>query len=257
MSCIHITACQFASSPSASPVPSSQHSKASTIPLIHLRTKTKFPKLHLKLTSATSRYQRAATVCLFGGKGKSDNGNEGSPWKAIENAMGNFKKEESVESLLRQQIQKQEYFDDGGTTGKPPGGGGGGGDGFGEAEDGNLSGMWDEFGQVILATVGFVFLYIYIIEGEEITVIAKDTLRYLFKRQKSIRLNRLIEQWEDFFKSMKEKPVYDPYWLEREILNTRTLYDSPDKYNYIIKALDRLESASDDRLESTSDDEQY
>lgn len=93
---------------------------------------------------------------------------QGSPWKSLENAVGNLKKEPSVEELLRQQIQKQEYFDDGGTSGKPPGGGGGGGGGggdgfgFGEAEDGGLSGMWKEFSQVMLATMGFVFVVILI-----------------------------------------------------------------------------------------------
>lgn len=196
-------------------------------------------------------------MCLFGGKGKSENGNEGSPWKALEKAMGNFKKEQSVEDLLKQQIQKQEYYDDGGNTGKPPGGRGGGGDGFGEAEDGDLSGVWNEFSEVILATLGFVFLYIYIIEGEEITVLAKDLLRFIFKRQMSFRLRHLMEDWERFLQRMKEQPVYDPYWLEREILNTTTVYDGPAKYNYIIKTLEKLESRSDDRFESTSDDDQY
>ena len=85
--------------------------------------------------------------------------------------MGNLKKEPSVEELLRQQIQKNEFYDDGGSSGKPPGGGDGGGGfgggfgGFGEAEDGGLAGMWDEFSQVILATMGFIFLVILISQG--------------------------------------------------------------------------------------------
>ncbi|XP_042010161.1 uncharacterized protein LOC121758819 [Salvia splendens] len=262
MSCLQITACRLICSPSASPVPSSQLNKAFTTPSIYLRTKAKPPKLPLNLTSATSRYQRATTVCLFGGKGNPDNGNEGSPWKAIENAVGNLKKEPSVEELLRQQIQKNEFYDDGGSSGKPPGGGdggGGGGGGFSEAEDGGLAGMWDEFSQVILATMGFIFLYIYIIEGEEITVLAKDLLRFLFKRQMSIRLRRLVEEWQDFFQSMKDKPAYDPYWLEREILSTTTCYDSPAKYVYMANTLIQSESTSDqreshfDQLEPTSD----
>lgn len=81
------------------------------------------------------------------------------------------------------QKQEKEYYNHGGNTGKPPGGGNGGGDGFGEAEEGGLSGIWNEFSQVILATLGFVFLYIYIIEREEITVLAKEVLIFLFKRQ--------------------------------------------------------------------------
>ncbi|KAI3456026.1 hypothetical protein Pfo_012689 [Paulownia fortunei] len=241
MSCIHISACQLACSPSALPAQAFQLNKASTCPSTYLGTK--FPKISLKLTSATSRYQQAATVCLFGGEGKSENGNEASPWKALEKAMGNFKKDRSIEDVLKQQIQKQEYYDDGGSGGKRPGGGGGDGDGYGEAEDEGLSGMWDEFVQVILATLGFVFLYVYIIEGEEITVLAKDFMKFLFRRQKSIRLSRLMNQWKRFFERMKEKEEFDPYWLEREILNTPTWYDSPAKYKWIIKA---LESRSDE-----------
>ncbi|KAL8468469.1 hypothetical protein ACS0TY_031618 [Phlomoides rotata] len=234
MSCIHITARPPASSPSAFPVQFFQLSKTSIPPSNYLGTQ--FPKVSFKLTSATCRYQRTPIVCLFGGKGKSGNGNEGSPWKALENVMGNFKKDKSIEDVLKQQIQKQEYYEDGGPPGKPPGGGDGGG-GFGEAEDGDLSEMWDEFAQVILATLGFIFVYIYILEGEEVTVIAKDLLRFLFTRQKSIRLSRLIEECTSFLERMKVKSEFDPYWLEREIINTPTWYDHPVKYQYIIRKL--------------------
>ncbi|KAK4432217.1 hypothetical protein Salat_0983800, partial [Sesamum alatum] len=91
-------------------------------------------------------YQQAGIVCLSGGKGNSENGNE-SPWKALEKAVGNFKKDRSIEDVLRQQIEKQEYYDDGGNDGKRPGGGGGGGDGDGdyESKDESLSRIWDEF----------------------------------------------------------------------------------------------------------------
>ncbi|KAK6124091.1 hypothetical protein DH2020_042176 [Rehmannia glutinosa] len=245
MSCIHITACQLACSPSAFPAKAFQLNTASICPSTYLGTV--FPKSSLKLASATSRYQQAAIVCLFGGKGKSETENEASPWKSLEKAVGNFKKEQSIEDVLKQQIQKQEYYDDGGSGGKRPGGGGGGdGDGFGEAEDEGegLSGIWDEIVQVVMATVGFIFLYIYIIEGEEITVIARDFLRFLFKRQKSIRLRRLMNQWSRFFQRMKEKEEFDPYWLEREIINTPTCFDHPAKYKWLIRALD--ESGSND-----------
>lgn len=250
MSSTHITACQLASSP----VQFFQLSKASICPSTYIGTK--FTKVSFKLTPATSPYQPAPILCLFGGKGKSETGNEGSPWKAIENAMGNFKKDQSIEDVLKQQIQKQEYFDDGGTPGKPPGGGGGGGGGgFGEAEDGGLSEMWDEFTQVMLATLAFVFLYIYIIEGEEITVIAKDLLRFLFTRQKSIRLTRLINDCTSFLERMKQKSVYDPYWLEREIINTPTWYDHPAKYQYIIRALSSPPRRDYDQYDDDGDDE--
>lgn len=73
--------------------------------------------------------------------------------------MGNLKKEKSVEDLLKQQIEKQEYFDGGDGGGDRPGGGGGGGDdASGGAEDEGIPGILDELGQVVLATMGFICL---------------------------------------------------------------------------------------------------
>jgi len=77
--------------------------------------------------------------------------------------MGSFKGQ-SIEDMLRQQIEKREFYD-GGSEKNPPsggggGGGGGGGDGSGESEDEGLVGIIDETMQVILATIGFIFLVI-------------------------------------------------------------------------------------------------
>ncbi|KAF3676159.1 putative regulation of nuclear pre-mRNA domain-containing protein 2-like [Capsicum annuum] len=160
---------------------------------------------------------------------------EASPWKALEKAMGNLKKEKSVEDLLKQQIEKQEYYDGGDGGGDRPGGGGGGGsDGFGGAEDEGIPGILDELRQIVLATMSFIFLYIYIIEREEMTVFTRDILKFIFLRQKSIRLGRTIARWESYFKSLSKKEV-DPYWLEKEILNTTTWYDSPTNYRQILR----------------------
>lgn len=72
--------------------------------------------------------------------------------------MGSFRKEQSIEDVLRQQIEKQEFYDDGSTGGKPPRQGGGGGGDSGGVEDDGLSGILDETLQVVLATLGFIFL---------------------------------------------------------------------------------------------------
>ncbi|CAK9181764.1 unnamed protein product, partial [Ilex paraguariensis] len=114
-------------------------------------------KTSLKLTTAASRYCRSPSVCSYGGKEKSENDNEASPWKSLEKAMGSLKKEQSLEDELRNQIQKQEYYDDGGGGRTPPGGSG---DGSGGSDDDGLSGIWDELLQVVLATTGFIFLVV-------------------------------------------------------------------------------------------------
>ncbi|KAL3528980.1 hypothetical protein ACH5RR_008302 [Cinchona calisaya] len=261
MSCLQITShlrcCNFASichQRSASSVQCATPAIQSFSPLNTSTTLTacsssylgaKLPKIAKKLSTGPSGFQFSTPVCLFGGKGKSENADEGSAWKAVEKAMGNFGKEQSVEDLLRQQIQKQEYFDDGGSGRNGPGDGGGGSDGNGESDDESLSGILDEFLQVILATLGFVFLYMLIIEGEEITTFAKDIIRFIFTGRKSIRLRRLIDDWVRFFRSLSATEEEDPYWLERAILTTPTWWDSPTKYKRILRPY--MSSRSDER----------
>jgi len=88
---------------------------------------------------------------------------QGSPWQALKNIFGRFKGK-SLEAELRQQLEKKTYYDDSGSGIKrPPGGGDGGGGGggvvgSGESEDEGLAGIIDETVQVILATIGFIFL---------------------------------------------------------------------------------------------------
>ncbi|KAK9138765.1 hypothetical protein Sjap_009359 [Stephania japonica] len=173
-------------------------------------------------------YQRFAPMCLFGDKGKQKGGNEDSPWKVLEKAMGGLKKELTVQDMLREQMQKRDLEESGGGPGSPPGGGGGGGSGGSEEED--LAGILDEFVQVFLATIGFIFLYIYIIDGEELTRLAKDYIRYLFTRKTSVRLRRAMFQWGRFYEKLTRKDEYQPDWLEREILNTPTWWHNPAQY---------------------------
>ncbi|MCD7470242.1 hypothetical protein HAX54_009959 [Datura stramonium] len=235
MSCLSINSSHLACNFNAS-FPK-RTSKLTTLSSTYLGTE--LPKISLNAKVGVSRQEVCRTVCLFGGKGKASNGNEASPWKALEKAMGNLKKEKSVEDLLKQQIEKQEYYEGGDGGGDRPGGGGGGGsDSFGGAEDEDIPGILDELGQVVLATMGFIILYIYIIEGEEITVFIKDILKFIFLRQKSIRLTRTIEKWESYFKSLSEKEEEDPYWLESEIINTTTWQTSLEYINHVTKVGD-------------------
>ncbi|KAL7255249.1 hypothetical protein ACSBR1_009414 [Camellia fascicularis] len=193
MSCTAVKACQLA-------VNFKNIYHSSSVPSMLCVTPThinRFPETYLKLASSGSAYWYHAPVCLFGDKGKSENPNKASPWEALEKAMGRFKKEQSVEDILKQQMEKQEFYDDGGSNGgnRPGGGGGGSGGGdFGEPEDEGFAGIVDEVLQVTLATIGFVFL----------------------------RQTKKKEMQED--------------WLECAIITTPTLYDSPKKYERILRS---------------------
>lgn len=168
--------------------------------------------------------------------------------------MGSFRKDQSVEDLLRRQIEKQEFYDDGG-SGKGPRGGAGGSGGSGGGSSGNddegFAGIVDETLQVVLATLGFIFLYIYIISGEELFRLAKDYLKYLFGGSQSVRLRRAMYQWGRFYKKLTEKKEVDKYWLEKEIINTSTWWDSPEKYTGMARSYEEAShrsSSYDDEL---------
>ncbi|KAF5742757.1 glycine-rich family protein [Tripterygium wilfordii] len=194
--------------------------------------------------------RQGTTICLLSGKDKSEGENQGSPSNALDKAMGSFKGK-SVEDVLRQQIEKQEFYDDGGSGKIPPRGRRGGGDGNGSEGSGDegLAGVVDETLQVILATLGFIFLYIYIITGEELTRLGKDYIKYIFRGGKSVRLKRAMDKWSGFWTMLYDKKE-DKYWLEKEILRTNTWYDGPEKYRRVISSA--LES--DSSLESDSDE---
>lgn len=190
-----------------------------------------------------SKYQQNMPVCLLGAKGSMEGGNGGSPWQALKNVFGRFKGK-SLEDELRQQLEKKSFYDDSGSGIKrPPGGGGGGGgsgdgvDGSGESEDEGIAGIIDETVQVILATIGFIFLYVYIITGEELARLAKDYIKYLFGGNQSNRLRRAMYKWGRFYKKLMEKKKYDKFWLEKSIINTPTWWDSPEKYRHLFRTL--------------------
>ncbi|XP_068635534.1 uncharacterized protein [Aristolochia californica] len=183
------------------------------------------------LVCTAKTYQRCNPVCLFGGKGKQGNENEPNLWKSLEKAMGGLKQDLTVQDVLREQIQSAEFGDDGGYGDVPGGGGRGGGDGPGEDE--GLAGIFDELLQVVLAIIGFIFVYIYIIRGEELTRLAKDYIRYLFGAAKSVRLRRAMYVWGRFCKRMTRKKEVKQDWLEHAIRTTPTWWYNPRVYRRV------------------------
>ncbi|RDX87363.1 hypothetical protein CR513_31170, partial [Mucuna pruriens] len=189
-----------------------------------------------------SQSRKPLHICLAGGKGMMGNDDENSPWKSIEKAIEKFKGQ-SIENVLRRQIEKGEYYDSGGGGANPPGGGGSSGsggndpDGFGESEDESFAGMWEENLQVILATLGFIFLYIYIITGEELTKLARDYIKYLFGGSQTVRLKNAMYQLGLLYQSIKPVKVEeeDEYWLEKAILNTPTWWHDPADYREALR----------------------
>ncbi|XP_010506257.1 PREDICTED: uncharacterized protein LOC104782895 [Camelina sativa] len=215
---------------------------------------------HQRRRSPTGKSKQSPAVCLFGGKDKPDgSSDEISPWKAIEKAMG----KKSVEDMLREQIQKKDFYDtDSGGNVPPRGGGSSGGGGNGEerpegsgGEDGGLAGIADETLQVVLATLGFIFLYTYIITGEELAKLARDYIKFLMGKPKTVRLTRAMDGWNEFLEKMSTQKVYDEYWLEKAIINTPTWYDSPDKYRRVLRAY--VGSNSDRDYVDANPDEDY
>ncbi|GAU31233.1 hypothetical protein TSUD_210900 [Trifolium subterraneum] len=138
-------------------------------------------------------------VCLAGGKGMMDN-NE-SQKKSLDEAM----------KIFQEKFQKGEYS--GGSGSKPPGGRGSGGGGGGSSDgsqEGSFGGMSDETLQIVFATIGFIFVYIYVIHGVELTKLARDFIVYLLRGTQSVRLKRVSYKWAQFFKRVTElKEAYN------------------------------------------------
>ncbi|KAL2906984.1 DNA polymerase delta catalytic subunit [Bienertia sinuspersici] len=189
---------------------------------------SKFRAPTIKITTNALKCRQSMPVCLSDGGARVGNENQ---------------KPTSVEDLLKQQIEKQEYYDEGGNPpGGRGGGSGGGGGGYGDLGGSEEEGSaLEETIQVILATLGFIFLYMYIINGAEMTRLAKDYIKYILGGKKSIRLTRFFYQWTRFCKRFKPKKT-DRHWLEKAIITTPTWWDSPEKYKLMLRAYMRKKS---------------
>ncbi|RDX60168.1 hypothetical protein CR513_61714, partial [Mucuna pruriens] len=174
------------------------HSRPCTLPMAFDPLSVTSPALSAKPSSRLQcqpvlKSRQSLPVCFAGRQGMMDNDNGG---KSLQEAMGQLKGQ-SIEDILRQQIQK------GGSGGKPPGGRGG--DGGGGGSSGGSDGMSDETLQVVLATVFFILVYIFVINGLELIKLARDCIKFLSGRGQSVRLKRSIYKWVQFYENIIEK----------------------------------------------------
>lgn len=200
--------------------------------------KVEHHKAFPKLVCSSPRYRRCSPICFSGAKGNSKSENESFSWDPLKRALGGFKKEHTVQDLLREQMQKQEFDGNGGGGGSI----GGGGDGFGGGEDESLSGILNELLQVVLATIGFIFVYIYLIRGAELTRLAKDYVKYLLWGTTTVRLRKAMRRWERFLDKITVKKETREDWLERAIVATPTWWHNPKK---LAQAMQRIKRARD------------
>lgn len=77
--------------------------------------------------------------------------------------------------------------------------------------------------------------YVYILTGEELTRLVKDFIKFLFGGGKSVRLTKVMDKWKSFFEPPKEEEEIDRFWLEKAIIDTPTVYDSPEKFRRLYR----------------------
>ncbi|KAG6531217.1 uncharacterized protein LOC122049048 isoform X2 [Zingiber officinale] len=195
-------------------------------------------KVYPSLVHYARKSERCARVCASGRSGNSTGGDEPFSWESLKKVFGSFRRELTVQDMLRQQERQKQFYGDGddGISGRGGGGGGGGGDGSNGPDDEGFAGKFDEFVQVFLAILGIVLLYIFLLNGEDLTRLIKDFIKYLFGGKPSIRLKRKMDELHRFYKSLAWKEVkYREDWLEREIIRTPTVWHKPEQLAHLVE----------------------
>ncbi|KAL2341627.1 hypothetical protein Fmac_009567 [Flemingia macrophylla] len=155
----------------------------------------RFDPLFVSSRSLRGEHSRQSLhVCFAGGQGMMDNGGDFQR-KSLQEAMGQLKGQ-SIEDMLRKQMQK------GGSGGSPPKGRGGGGGG---SNSGGSDGMSDETLQIVLATVSFILMYMFVINGLELIKLARDCIKFLSGKGQSARLKRATYKWVRLYEIIIEK----------------------------------------------------
>ncbi|RWW18564.1 hypothetical protein BHE74_00033371 [Ensete ventricosum] len=144
-----------------------------------------------------------ASVHAFGKNGDSKSENEPFSLESPKEATGNFRRELTVQDLLREWMKGRQFGGNGGDGNSF----GGDGDRSGGPETVGSAGQSDELFQVIMATIGVIFLYTLITSGEELIRLARDYIKYLLGAKASARLIHTMEKWRKFFEIVAPKGV--------------------------------------------------
>ncbi|PKU70164.1 uncharacterized protein LOC110095555 [Dendrobium catenatum] len=190
---------------------------------------------HHKMPSIVHSFPKrkaCAPICLFGGQGNSRGENKSFSWDSLKDALKGLRKEKTIQEMLRDQMRKGEFGGDSG-DGNPPGrGGGGGSDG---TEDEGFAGVLDETLQVVLATIAFLFVYMNIIKGAELTKLARDYIKYLLGGVPTMRLKRVMDKWKRAFEKLSWTEEESEDWLVRKIVMTPTWWHRPEEIVRVMK----------------------
>ncbi|KAH0460251.1 hypothetical protein IEQ34_010914 [Dendrobium chrysotoxum] len=209
----------------------------SRVSFVHVATSCLSPTQKFKhhkmpsIVRSFPKYKAGSQICLFGGKGNSRGENKTFSWDSLKDALKGLRKEKTIQEMLRDQMRQREFGGDGG-DGNPPGRGGGGADG---TEDEGFAGVLDETLQVVLATLAFLFVYINIIKGAELTKLARDYIRYLFGGVPSMRLKRVMDKWKRAYDKLSWTEEESEDWLVRKILVTPTWWHRPEEIVRVMK----------------------
>ncbi|XP_010912785.1 uncharacterized protein [Elaeis guineensis] len=198
-------------------------------------------KVYPRLVYSAPTSKRCEPVCAFGAKGSSKSQDDAFSMESLKKAMEGVKQEKSLQDMLKQQMQDWKFGGGGGKGNPPRGGGGGGSDGDGEGapQDESSAETFDEIVQVVLATIGFMLVYIYMIRGEELALLARDYIKYLFGAKETMRLKRAMDKWHKFWENITRKEVVSEGWLARAIVTTPTWWHKPKQLARLVESLYR------------------
>ncbi|WOK93102.1 hypothetical protein Cni_G01795 [Canna indica] len=179
--------------------------------LLHAPGSCKFRqhRLYKGLVYDAPKNGRYALMCAFGKNGDSMNENK----ELLNKDTDAFRRQLTVQDLLREYMKGRQLSRSGCGGGRNFFGGGSGGD-LGEPKGDGFSGYFHELLQVIMATIGVIFLYILITSGEELTRLTRDYIKYLFGAKVSTRMIRTMEKWHRICRGITWKEIVQQDWLE-------------------------------------------